>query len=142
MSAKARQRPAGLVILALLSAACGAAGDGLDPCRVYRPQVAKRTFDGRVGAVLVLNAAARPVAIRVFHPDGSGDVERQWSVGAGQLLALDGDDGVRLALGNDWGIRTEGSCVRTLGEAAAWSPGEFALTWTGDSLRAGITSPR
>jgi hypothetical protein len=30
-------------------------------------------------------------------------VERRWRVSAGRLLALSGDDGVRLSLGNDWG---------------------------------------
>ena len=130
-----------LLGLAGLGAGC-AADEGLAPCRVYRPSLAKRTFDGRVGAVLVHNAAASQAEVRVFHPDGTGDVERRWSVGAGKLLALDGDDGVRLSLGNDWGIQVEGSCVRTLGEAAAWSRGEFALTWSGDSLRAGIAPAR
>ena len=116
-------------------------GRGDDPCRVYRPHEAKRTFDGRVGVVLVLNAGGRPAEVKVYHPDASGEVERRWLVGAGKLLALDDDRG-RLSLGNDWGIQVDGSCVRTLGAAAAWSRGEFSLTWTGDSLRAGISPAR
>jgi hypothetical protein len=133
----------GTLALALaLPAACTGQADGELPCRVYRPQLAKRTFDGRVGAALVFNAGARPVEVRVYHPDGAGDVERRWRVSAGRLLALSGDDGVRLSLGNDWGVQVDDGCVRTLGQSAAWRPGEFALTWTGDSLRAGIDPAR
>ena len=131
-------RAAAALGAALLLAACAAGGEGEDPCRVYRPQVAKRTYDGRAGAVLVHNASGRPVEVRIYHPDGTGGVELRRTVGAKRLLAVSGEDGARLTLGNDWGIAAGGSCVRTLGQAAAWSPGEFALTFTGDSLRPGL----
>jgi hypothetical protein len=55
---------------------------------VFRPQLAKRTFDGRVGAVLVLNATTRAV-----------EVSR--TIGAGKLLPMSGEDGARLTVGND-----------------------------------------
>jgi hypothetical protein len=127
-----------LGLILALPAACR----GEPPCGVYRPALAKRTFDGRVGAALVHNAGRRTVEVRVYHPDGIGDVERRWRVEAGRLLALSGDDGARLVLGNDWGVQVDGGCVRTLGEAAQWRFGDFALTWTGDSLRGGIDPPR
>ena len=57
---------------------------------------------------------------------------------SGAVLALEGADGVQLALGNDWGIQVEQSCVQTLGQAAEYRPGEFALRWEGDSLRPGL----
>ncbi|HYC33352.1 MAG TPA: hypothetical protein VEB59_13760 [Gemmatimonadales bacterium] len=130
-----------LSVLAPVAPGCSA-GRGDDPCREYRPQEAKRTFDGRVGVVLVMNAGRKTAEVKAYHPDAGGNVERRWSVAPGKLLALDGDDGARLSLGNDWGFQVDGSCVRTLGEAAAWNPGEFTLTWTGDSLRAGISPAR
>ena len=131
----------GTLLLAVPNA-CAGQGAGERPCVVYRPHLAKRKFDGRVGAVLVYNGGARPVEVRVYHPDGVGDVERRWQVAPSRVLALAGDDGARLPLGNDWGIRIGDGCVRTLGEAARWSPGEFAITWTVDSVRAGIDSAR
>lgn len=111
-------------------------------CQVYRPHLAKQTFDGRVGAVLLHNASPRTVEVRLYHPDGLGDVELRRRVGAGALLVLQDADGARLALGNDWGIQVEQSCVVTLGQAAEWGPGEFSLRWEGDSLRAGLGAPR
>lgn len=110
----------------------------LSACQVYRPQLAKQTFDGRVGAVLVRNASPRQVEVKVYHPDGLGDVELRRRLAPGAVLALEGDDGSRLPLGNDWGIQVEQSCVATLGQAAEWQPGEFSLRWEGDSLRAGL----
>lgn len=74
----------------------------------------------------------------MYHPDGQGDVELRWRVAAGAVLALQGADSLRLALGNDWGIQVGRSCVSTLGDAAEWNPGEFSLRWDGDSLRAGL----
>jgi hypothetical protein len=38
-------------------------------------------------------------------------------VAAGAVLALQGSKGARLAVGNDWGIQVEQSCVATLGQA-------------------------
>jgi hypothetical protein len=105
---------------------------------VYRPHLAKRTFDGRVGSVLVRNAGPREVKVRLYHPDGTGDVERQWRAAAGTVLPLTGDDGARLSVGNDWGIQVGRSCVATLGQAAEWQSGEFSMHWDGDSLRAGL----
>jgi len=110
----------------------------LSACQVYRPSVAKQTFDGRVGAVLVRNAGPREVEVKVYHPDGLGDVELRRRVASGAVLALENADGVRLALGNDWGIQVEQSCMQTLGKAAEYRPGEFALSWEGDSLRPGL----
>lgn len=126
------------VSLALLALpACERAG-ALAECRIYRPHVAKRTFDGRVGSVLVRNGSDRTVEVKVYHPDGVGDVELRRDVPAGSVLALQGEDGARLALGNDWGIQVDQSCISTLGQAAEWAPGEFFLQWDGDSLRAGL----
>ena len=105
---------------------------------MYRPHRAKRTFDGRVGAVLLRNATPREVEAKVYHPDGTGDVELRRRVAPGSVLVLEGDDGVRLALGNDWGIQVDQSCVTTLGESAEWLSGEFSLRWDGDSLRPGL----
>jgi hypothetical protein len=107
-------------------------------CRIYRPHIAKRTFDGRVGSVLVQNRSGRAIEVKVYHPDGVGDVELRRRVPAGAVLALAGEDGARLALGNDWGIQVDQSCISTLGQAAEWAPGEFSLQWEGDSLRAGL----
>ena len=126
----------------LAPASCVGQAAGERPCAVYRPHLAKGTFDGRVGAVLVYNGGGGATEVRVYHPDGVGDVERRWSVAPGRLLPLTGDDGARLALGNDWGIRIGDGCVRTLGDAAAWRAAEFAITWTGDSMRAGIDGAR
>jgi hypothetical protein len=55
---------------------------------------------------------------------------------------MQGADGARLALGNDWGIQVEQSCVATLGQAAEWAGGEFAWRWEDDSLRAGLETER
>jgi hypothetical protein len=107
-------------------------------CQLFHPERAKRTFDGRVGAVLLRNAAGREVELKAYHPDGTGDVELRRRVAPGSVLVLEGDEGVRLALGNDWGIQVEQSCVQPLGESAEWVSGEFFLRWDGDSLRAGL----
>lgn len=104
-------------------------------CQVYRPHLAKRTFDGRAGAVLLHNATSRRVEVKVYHPDGVGDVELRRHLAPGSVLALAGDDGERLSLGNDWGIQVDESCVATLGEAAAWGTGEFSLRWDGHRLQ-------
>jgi hypothetical protein len=123
----------------LMLAACQQSLPGqLTSCQPYRPHIAKQTFDGRVGAVLVRNASARAAEVKVFHPDGIGDVERSWTVPPGAVLALTGDDGGRLPLGNDWGIQVQQACVATLGQAAEWRPGEFALRWDGDSVMPGL----
>ena len=119
-----------------------AASAGLDPCQVYRPHLAKRTFDGRVGSVLLRNSGPREVEVKVYHPDGVGDVELTRRVAPDSVLVLQGEEGVRLALGNDWGIQVDGSCTVTLGASAAWAPGEFSLHWDGDSLRAGLHDGR
>jgi hypothetical protein len=63
-------------------------------------------------------------------------------VAAGAVLVLQGPEGARLALGNDWGIQVDQSCVETLGRAAEWAPGEFSLRWEGDSLRPGLDAAR
>jgi hypothetical protein len=60
----------------------------LATCQVYRPHLAKRTFDGRVGAVLLRNASPREMEVRVYHPDGLGDPELRWQVAAGTVLAM------------------------------------------------------
>ena len=136
-----RPGQASLLLLALLvTPACEAMPGRLADCRLYRPHLAKRTFDGRVGSVLVRNAGPREVELKVYHPDGIGDVELRRRVRAGAVLALQGEDGTRLALGNDWGVQIDGSCIATLGEAAEWAPGEFSLRWEGDSLRPGLGS--
>ena len=136
-----RPGQASLLLLALLvMPACETMPGRLADCRLYRPHLAKRTFDGRVGSVLVRNAGPREVELKVYHPDGIGDVELRRRVRAGAVLALEGEDGTRLALGNDWGVQVDGSCVATLGEAAEWAPGEFSLRWEGDSLRPGLGS--
>jgi hypothetical protein len=126
--------------LALLTlAACETVSSGqVSPCQIYQPQVAKRTFDGRVGVVLVQNAGSKVAQVRVYHPDGQGEDFRHWTVGPGKVLALTGDDGARLTLGNDWGIQVDRSCVSTLGQAGEWQEGEFSLHWDGDSLGAGL----
>jgi hypothetical protein len=115
-----------------------AAWGQLAPCQMYRPHLAKRTFDGRVGSVLLRNASPREVEVKLYHPDGLGDAELRWHVASGAVLAMQDPDGARLALGNDWGIQVEQSCIATLGQAAEWGAGEFALRWEGDSLRAGL----
>jgi hypothetical protein len=107
-------------------------------CQTYRPHLAKQTFDGRIGAVLVRNATPREVEVKVYHPDGLGEVELRRRIAPGAVLALEGNDGSRLPLGNDWGIQVEQSCVATLGQAAEWKPGEFSLRWDGDGLRPGL----
>ncbi len=116
---------------------CEVAGR-LPSCQVYRPHRAKQSFDGRVGAVLLRNASSREVEVKLYHPDGLGDVELRRRVLSGAVLAVQDAEGTRLALGNDWGIQVEQSCVMTLGQAAAWAPGEFSLRWDGDSMRAGL----
>ena len=135
-----RPGQASLLVLALVTvSACEQGIPGrLANCRLYRPHLAKRTFDGRVGSLLVHNDGPHAVEVKVYHPDGIGDVEMQRRVGAGAVLALEGEDGARVALGNDWGVQIDGSCIATLGEAAAWAPGEFSLRWDGDSLRPGL----
>jgi hypothetical protein len=131
-----------LLIALLVMPACEGMPGRLADCRLYRPYLAKRTFDGRVGSVLVRNTGPREVELKVYHPDGIGDVELRRRVGAGAVLALQGEDGARVALGNDWGVQIDGSCIATLGEAAEWAPGEFSLRWEGDSLRPGLgTAP-
>ena len=81
--------PLGLVLFSL--AACERPLPGqLAPCRVYRPHIAKRTFDGRVGAVLLRNASSREVEVKLYHPDGFGDAELRWPVAAGAVLAMQG----------------------------------------------------
>jgi hypothetical protein len=107
-------------------------------CRLYRPHLAKRTFDGRVGAVLLRNAGTREIEVKLYHPDGIGDVELRRRVPPGTTMALEGDEGVRLALGNDWGIQVDHSCVTTLGQTGEWAPGEFPVRWDGGRLRAGL----
>ena len=97
--------------------------DGVAVCQVYRPHIAKRTFDGRIGAVGLHNAASREAEVKVYHPDGPGDGKLRRRVAPGEMLVLEGSDGARLALGNDWGIQVDRWCVATLGEAAAWAPG-------------------
>jgi hypothetical protein len=115
---------------------------GLADCRVYRPRLAKQTFDGHVGAVLLHNATTREAEVRLYHPDGQGDVELRRRAAPGKVLVLQSENGERLALGNDWGIQVNGSCVATLGQAGKWSLGEFTLRWDGDSLRAGVGATR
>lgn len=129
--------PLGLILFDLVGCERPLPGQ-LAPCQVYRPHLAKRTFDGRVGAALLRNASSREVKVKVYHPDGLGDPELRWRVAAGAVLAMQGADGAWLWLGNDWGIQVEQSCVATLGQAAEWAAGEFALRWEGDSLRAGL----
>ena len=95
-------------------------------------RIAKRTFDGRVGRVVVHNETDRAVRLRIYHPDGDGShPEHEWTLAGGADSAL-GD-----AFGNDWGLRADGACLSTVGSLAGWSDGTFTLTWTGDSLRAG-----
>jgi hypothetical protein len=84
----------------------------------------------------------REVEVKVHHPDGLGDVELRRPGAAGTVLVLQDGDGARLALGNDWGIQVEQSCVATLGQAAEWAPGEFSLRWEGDGLRTGLGDAR
>jgi hypothetical protein len=131
----------GLSVLSLVSCDRPLPGQ-LAACQVYRPHLAKRTFDGRVGAVLLRNASPREVELKVYHPDAQGHVELRRRLPAGAVLVLQDTDGARLALGNDWGIQVEQSCVATLGQAAEWAPGEFSLRWDGDSLRAGLGAGR
>lgn len=132
-------QPGLLACALLMAAACERSAPSAEAaCRTYRPSVARRTFDGRVGAVLVRNASSGTIEVLVFHPDGDGSVELGWQVAAGDVLPLQGPDGRRLALGSDWGIQIENSCVTTLGRAAEWRLGEFALRWEGDSVRAGL----
>lgn len=88
--------------------------------------------------MLLRNASPREVEVKLYHPDGLGDVELRRRVLSGAVLAVQDAEGTRLALGNDWGIQVEQSCVMTLGQAAAWAPGEFSLRWDGDSMRAGL----
>ena len=76
--------------------------------------------------------------MKVYHPDGIGDVELRRRVAPGAVLALQDEDGARLALGNDWGIQVDQSCVTTLGQSAEWAPGEFSLRWDGQGLHAGL----
>jgi hypothetical protein len=77
--------------------------DGLAACQVYWPHLAKRTYDGRVGAVLLHNASPRQAEVKVYHPDGTGDVELRRRVAPGSVLVLEGADGRRLALGRGTG---------------------------------------
>ena len=128
-----------LLGILLLSIACNRARVGeMNPCQVYRPHLAKATFDGRVGTVLVHNVSRQEAAVKVYHPDGSGDFELVRRVAPGAVLALSGDDGGRLTLGNDWGIQVDQSCVATLGQAADWASGEFSLNWDGTNLHSGL----
>jgi uncharacterized membrane protein len=125
----------GLAIGLLAIGLQGHDGSVSSTCQVYRPHLAKQTFDGRVGAVLLHNATSAHAELKVYHPDGVGDVELRRRVAPGAVLALAGNDGGRLTLGNDWGIQVDESCVATLGQAAAWTPGEFSLRWDGQRLQ-------
>ena len=127
--------PSRVLLLALW--ACQPSGTPSE-CQVYRPQAAKATYDGRVGGVVVRNASPHAVEVKVYHPDGLGDVERRWTVPAGVISALRGPDQQPLSVGNDWGIQVARSCVLTLGQAAAWHSAEFSLTWTGADLQPGL----
>lgn len=113
----------------------------VEDCRAYRPSQAKPTFDGRVGQARVRNASSLPAQIKVFHPDGTGDIEMDWMVKPGGSVVLTNPDGSIALFGSDWGIQVNQSCVMTLGEAAAWQPYEYTLHWDGDSLRAGPGNP-
>jgi hypothetical protein len=98
-------------------------------CRLYRPAEAKRTFDGRVGAVVVRNKGARPIQVRVYHPDGDGTYpEGTWTVEAGSEADLGN------GFGNDWGLQVDASCIATLGTSADWSNSTFVVTWDGDNV--------
>jgi hypothetical protein len=107
-------------------------------CEQYRAAEAKRSWDGRSGHVLFHNASARPVAVSLYHPDGGGAVELTIPVGPDARDTLR-EAGV-VVLGNDWGIRVDGGCVELVGRVAAWRDGEFAVTWTGAELRAGVAA--
>ena len=118
--------------------ACGGGADygpqgyGLVDCDRYDPVIAKRTFDGRVGRVIVYNDTERPVRLRIYHPDGAGSYpEQEW------LLPAGADSLLGEHFGNDWGLQGEQACLSTVGALAHWADGTFTLTWTGDSLHAG-----
>ena len=139
-SGPARTRRLATPLAAALAAvllACGAAdygpqGYGLVDCDRFDPVIAKRTFDGRVGRVIVYNDTERPVRLRIFHPDGDGShPEQEWMLPAGA------DSLLGEGFGNDWGVRGDQACLSTVGALAHWGDGTFTLTWTGDSLRAG-----
>lgn len=131
-------RAAITAVMILLSAGCLPPRRTLaEECRTYRPSQAKPTFDGRVGQARVRNASTLPAQVKVFHPDGTGDIEMDWMVKPGGSVVLTNPDGSIALFGSDWGIQVNQSCVVTLGEAAAWQPYEYTLHWDGDSLRAG-----
>ena len=113
----------------LVVAACAERGETAGAnCRRYRPVEAKRTFDGRVGQIRVRNTTAGAVVVRVYHPDGDGSVEQEWTVPPRAAADLGG------GFGNDWGIQVDNSCVQTVGRASAWDHSTFALVWTGAAL--------
>lgn len=110
----------------------------LAACQVYRPHVAKQTFDGRVGAVLLHNASPREVEVKVYHPDGLGDVELRRRVAAGAVLVLGRREGRPAGARERLGVQVEQSWVATLGQASEWARGEFSLRWDGENLQAGL----
>lgn len=131
-----------LALAALAGLGCEPPGaQPIAACQRYRPHVAKATFDGRVGSVVVRNASTRAAEVKIYHPDGTGDVEGRWTLPPGAVVSLTEPDSQPLPIGNDWGVQADQSCVTTLGKAAAWRPDEFALRWQGDSLRAGLQLP-
>ena len=86
---------------------------------------------------MVHNGTDRPVHLRIYHPDGDGTrPEQEWTLPAGA------DSLLGEGFGNDWGLRGDGACLSTVGALAHWSDGTFTLTWTGDSLQAGVPSSR
>jgi hypothetical protein len=141
-----RKKRACPIVLALSLAfvvltGCQAPPEVVIACRLYHPHTAKSTFDGRVGAVRVRNGSNLPAQIKVYHPDGIGDIEMDWMVKPGGTISLTNPDGSDVSFGNDWGIQVNQSCIGLLGQVAEWSSDQFTLHYDGDSLRAGLGSP-
>ncbi|MBA3659702.1 MAG: hypothetical protein H0W67_08910 [Gemmatimonadales bacterium] len=116
-------------------------------CRDFRPALATRLFDGRVGSFTIRNATRHWIAVNLFDPGDEGAVSIRGQAGPGAVLLPAGPDGIPHVLGAGWGVQVNGSCVRTIGEAAEWTDGAFTLTWRASppsSFRPahGTTAPR
>jgi len=66
------------LVLGLVALGLARSGESASSaCRIYRPQPARQTFDGRVGVMLLRNATRSAAEVKVHHPTGAA----AWSCG-------------------------------------------------------------